>query len=56
MTLRERAANALDLTHFTERGIHIVAVRNTLASWLDGKIELKSATVRVYSKYLESIA
>ena len=58
MTLKDRAAKALDLTHQTEArqiGIHALATRNYLAAWLDG-VPKKTKNVHQAIKYLEKIA
>lgn len=55
MTLRDRAALALDTTHLTMRGVHAEKMRSYVASWLDGK-KLTTSFVRKAVDYLEMIA
>jgi hypothetical protein len=57
MTLTERAALALDMTHGKEMiGLQTKSVRNLLAAWLDGDLKLNVAFARKAVKYLESTA
>ncbi len=56
MTLKNRAAAALDQTHFTNKGIDTPAVRDWLAGWLDGSMRMSAKSARVYVKYLEMVA
>jgi hypothetical protein len=53
--LQNRAAAALDMTHFTNKGVQTPCVREVVAAWLDGR-KLKVATVRKAVAYLEMIA
>lgn len=55
MTLTDRAATALDRTHFTNMGIRASQVRELLAAWLDGQ-KMRKSTVRRLVAYLEMIA
>lgn len=55
MTIKNRAAAALDRTHFTSKGIQTASVRELLAAYLDGR-KLKISTVRKAIGYLEMIA
>ena len=58
MTLKDRAARALDLTHRTQAhqiGIHAKATRNYVAAWLDG-IPKKRKNIIQAVRYLEMIA
>jgi len=56
MTIRERSAIALDMTHgLTMLGTRTIEVRNLLAAYLDGR-KFKATTVRKLCSYLEMIA
>jgi hypothetical protein len=57
MTLRERAATALDQTHEPElayRGPTTMKLRSLIAAWLDGK-KMRLSVVRKSISYLEMI-
>ena len=54
-----RAATALDVSLSAaacKRGIYTDKARNTLATYLDGAVNLKAKTVRRYIKYLQMVA
>lgn len=58
MTMRDRAAKALDQTHShaaRKIGIHTDICRDTLACWLDGTFKTKISTIRQYVEYLEMV-
>jgi hypothetical protein len=56
MTLKDRAATALDRTHDkTRAGLQTESVRWLLACYLDGK-KMKASMVRKSCAYLEMIA
>ena len=58
MTLRDRAAKALDLTLIAASrnlGIHTETMRGYVSAWLDGAA-IKISTVRRAVDYLEMIA
>jgi hypothetical protein len=54
MTLKARAAAALDQTHFTNLGIQTPSIRAILAAWLDGR-KMNTSLVRKSIRYLEMI-
>ncbi len=58
MTIRDRAARALDLTHAAASrnlGIHTETMRGYVSAWLDGT-PIKTSIVRRAIAYLEMIA
>jgi hypothetical protein len=58
MTLRNRAATALDLTHepaLAYRGPLTMQIRAMLAAWLDGK-KIRISIIRKSVAYLEMVA
>lgn len=57
MTLKDKAALALDLTHsIGERGPVTYKARATLACWLDGAIHLRASLARRYVALLLTVA
>jgi hypothetical protein len=55
MTLRDRAALALDMTHSSTKGIRYVEVRDYVAAWLDGRT-IKTSLIRKSIAYLEMVS
>jgi len=54
MTLRDKAAAALDRTHqIADCGPRTMKTRATLAEWLDGQRKLQKSTVRILVGYLD---
>jgi len=53
--LHERAAAALDRTHFTNKGIQTPTARDIVAAWLDG-YKVRLSMVRNLVAYLEMVS
>jgi hypothetical protein len=57
MTLRDKAAKALDATHQHDgRGPLTFKTRNAVAAWLDGAAKIRTSTIRKMVAYLEMVA